>query len=242
MKYIYTILLCLLLPATLFARTKVDRGIKKSVFIPKGQWLVGTTFSYAEQDNDNYKFMVLQDINSLGYNFKISPYVGYFFRDNVAAGLRLAYTRSFTDLGNINLTIDEDLSFGASELVYLEHMVNVTGFIRTYIGLGDSKVFGLFNEARLGYGYGEGKNTEGKGAQQVGTHQTISSLQLGIAPGLTAFITDFASVEVSVGVMGLDFKWVDQKTNQVESGSRRMSKGNFKIDLFSINIGMTFYL
>lgn len=242
MKYIYAILFFLILPSTMLAKTKVDRGIKKSVFIPKGQWLVGTTFSYSEQENSNYKFMVLQDINSLGYNFKISPYVGYFFRDNVAAGLRLSYTRSFTDLGNIDLSLDEDLSFGTSGLVYLEHMMNVTGFIRTYIGLGDSKMFGLFNEARLGYGYGQGQNTEGLGDQQTGTYQTISSLQLGIAPGLTAFITDFASVEVSVGVMGLDFKWVDQTTNQVESGTRRMSKGNFKIDLFSINIGMTFYL
>ena len=49
-------------------------------------------------------------------------------------------------------------------------------------------------------------------------------------------------VEVSVGVMGFNFKWQDQNTNQVESGSRRVSSGNFKFDLFSINIGMTFYL
>jgi len=49
-------------------------------------------------------------------------------------------------------------------------------------------------------------------------------------------------VEVSVGVMGFDFKWIDQTTNQVEQGSSRTSSGNFKINLFSINIGMTFYL
>ena len=59
---------------------------------------------------------------------------------------------------------------------------------------------------------------------------------------MTAFITDWSAVEVSVGVMGFDFKWIDQTTNQVETGSSRTSSGNFKINLFSINIGMTFYL
>ena len=40
----------------------------------------------------------------------------------------------------------------------------------------------------------------------------------------------------------VNFKWQNQKTNQVETGMRRTSSGNFKINLFSINIGMTFYL
>ena len=59
---------------------------------------------------------------------------------------------------------------------------------------------------------------------------------------MTAFITDRSAVEVSVGVMGFSFKWIDQKTNQIEEGHQRVSSGNFKINLFSINIGMTFYL
>ena len=59
---------------------------------------------------------------------------------------------------------------------------------------------------------------------------------------MTAFITDWSAIEVSVGVMGYNFEWTNQETNQVEEGSRRTSSGNFKINLFSINIGMTFYL
>ena len=107
---------------------------------------------------------------------------------------------------------------------------------------GRSKIFGLFNEARLTYGYGTGKNSTGTGATYDGSYQTAQNLQIGIAPGMTAFITDWSAVEVSVGVMGFDFKWIDQKTNQIEEGHQRVSSGNFKINLFSINIGMTFYL
>ena len=50
------------------------------------------------------------------------------------------------------------------------------------------------------------------------------------------------AVECSVGVMGLKYKWVDQETNRVETGRNRSGGANFKINLFSVNLGMTFYL
>ena len=89
-------------------------------------------------------------------------------------------------------------------------MISGTGFIRTYIGIGNSKIFGLFNEARLTYGYGRGKLLSGTGKDLEGTYQVINNLQIGMSPGLTAFVSDFAAVEVSVGLMGFNFKWVDQ--------------------------------
>ena len=73
------------------------------------------------------------------------------------------------------------------------------------------------------------------------THH-VHSIQLGFCPGLTAFTTDFMAVECSVGVMGLQYKWKNQKTNQVEKGTSRSGGANFKINLLSINLGMTFYL
>ena len=39
----------------------------------------GVTFSYTELTGDNYKFLILDDINSEGYTFKVSPYAGIFF-------------------------------------------------------------------------------------------------------------------------------------------------------------------
>lgn len=58
---------------------------------------------------------------------------------------------------------------------------------------------------------------------------------------MTAFITNNAAVEVSVGVMGFDSKWIEQDHNKVIQGSRRETSAKFKIDLFSINLGMTYY-
>lgn len=240
----------LLFIGVMSAQTKIlgrkvfDRGIQNQTFIPKGQWMLGSTVSYSEHEDNNFSFLgLLQDIESIGYTFKVSPFFGYFIKDNVAVGGRFSYKRSYTDLGNISLDLGDDMNFDVSDVKYLEHEIAATGFIRTYMPIGKSKVFGLFNEARITYGYSQGKNTSGimNTEDYTGTYQTVNKLQIGMCPGLTAFITNFAAVEVSVDVLGFDIKWTEQVTNQVETGSRRSSSANFKIDLFSINLGINFY-
>lgn len=238
--FILAFFICFVAPVQ--AQLKFDREIKTGLFVPKGAWLVGTTLSYTEMSSSDFKLLVLKDMSGDGYTFKISPFCGYFFADNMAAGMRLAYARSYINLENLDLDLGDDLSFNVSDQDFLEHSFMVSGFLRTYMGLGNSKVFGFFNEARLSYGFGQGKDTSGKGNDKTGSYQTTHNLQIGVAPGLAAFVTNFAAVEVSVGVMGFDFKWIQQTRNQVESGHYNKSSGNFKIDLFSINIGMTFYL
>ena len=221
---------------------RIDRGIMQAVFIPKGQWLAGGTVSYSEHEENNLNFLVIKNVEALGYTFNVSPYVGYFFKDNMAAGLRFGYNRTYLDMANFELNLGEDFNINLKDLYYLEHEYQVSGFLRTYMPIGKSKIFGLFNELRLTYAYGVGKNSTGSNTEYDGTYEQAHNLQIGIAPGMSAFVTNWSAVEVSVGVMGYNFKWQNQKTNQIETGIRRTSSGNFKINLFSINIGMTFYL
>ena len=174
-RIIIILVIAFLCTGLMQAQTKIlgrkvfDRGIQSHTFIPKGQWMVGSTFSYSEHEDDNYKFLVLEKIESTGYTFKVSPFFGYFIRDNVALGGRFSYNRTYTDLGNISLDLDDDINFDISDVNYLEHTFSATGFVRT------------------------------------------------------------------------NMKWTDQTTDQIDKGSRRSSSANFKIDLFSINLGMNFY-
>ena len=144
---------------------RIDRGIHESVFVPKGQWMAGGTISYSEHNEDNLNFTVLKNIEGKGYDFKVSPFVGYFFRDNMAAGLRFGYNRTYLDLGNLDLNLGEDFNISLDDVYYLEHKYEVAGFLRTYLPVGRSKIFGLFNECRITYGYARGKNSTGSGAQ-----------------------------------------------------------------------------
>ena len=246
MKHQITILLVfsLLFPSFLQAkkdREQIDRGIHSSTFIPKGQWMVGGSFSYSESNSDDYKFLILKNVEGKRYSFSVSPNFGYFIRDNVAVGGRFSYTRDYIDIGNLDIDLNEDLSFKINNASLLQHMIYGTGFVRTYINLGNSKRFGLFNEARVTFGAGQGKTYSGEAETLDGVYEKIKHLQVGIAPGMTAFITNNAAVEVSVGGMGFDSKWIEQDHNKVIQGSRRETSAKFKIDLFSINLGMTYY-
>ena len=66
------IFLLLLCPVLVQAKKKFDRGIVKSVFVPKGQWFMGSTVSYSEQSADQYQFLVLANIDAKGYTFRLS--------------------------------------------------------------------------------------------------------------------------------------------------------------------------
>ena len=99
--YIFVFVFFVCLATAAQAQLKFDREIQTGLFVPKGAWLVGTTLSYTELRSTDFKLLVLKDLNGDGYTFKISPFGGYFFADNVAAGLRLAYARSYINLDNL---------------------------------------------------------------------------------------------------------------------------------------------
>ena len=219
MRKITSLLLLLLCVVTVLSarENKYDRGIVMKTFIPKGQWMVGATFSYSEHVDDNFEFMsLLKDIDSEGYTFKVTPLVSYFIRDNISL--------------DINEWNDKSNTYSAAF------------FIRTYLNLGDSKRFGLFNEARLLYGFSKSTSSSDLGSGLSGVHQLKHNLNIGVAPGITCFVNDFTAVEASIAVAGLNFNWYDQKKDQVYDGKRTSSSANFKINLLSIDLGIVFYL
>lgn len=63
-----------------------------------------------------------------------------------------------------------------------------------------------------------------------------------MAPGLVAFINNYTAIEVSIGVLGFNYSKTKQLTDQVYEGERSSSSANFKINLFSIGLGIAFYL
>ena len=120
-------------------------------------------------------------------------------------------------------------------------LTNLTVELKSFDASEEKKVFGFFNELSVTYGYSQGKTSTGKGQDLVGTYNVVNKLQIGATPGLTAFVTNNLAVEVSVDVLGLDFQWINQTTNQVEKGSFRKSSADFKINIFSVNIGLCTY-
>lgn len=218
------------------------RNIESRVFVPKGQWIVGSSVSFSEHNEQNYQFLVVDGFNSDGYTFKVSPMLCYAFKDNVAAGGRFSYGRTLTKLDNVTLNLDEDTKFDVNDLYQLKHSYGAIGILRNYINLGTSKRFALFAETRLEFGGSQSKVVTKKGDSLTGTYTKTTDFGLGVAPGIVAFINNYTAVEVSVGVLGLNFSKVKQTTDQVYIGERSSGSANFKINLFSIGLGIAFYI
>lgn len=231
-------------PLTINQR-RARRGLtdRHTLFVPKGQWVFGGTASYSTHTNDNYRFLIVDDINSRGYTFQVSTMVAYALHDNMAVGARFTYSRSLLKLDKARLKFGDDESgveLSAKDFYTLRHNYTTALIWRQYIPLGRNKRFALFNEMSLSAGASQSKFANDSPVK--GTYQTGVELGIGVSPGIVAFATNNMAVEVNVGVMGINYSHIKQVHNQVREGDLKTSMMNFKVNIFSIGLGMSFYL
>ncbi len=235
----------LILALTLFLSVRAQefkRDIELKTFVPKGQWIVGSSVSYSEHNEQNYQFLIVEGLNSDGYTFKVSPMVLYTFKDNMAGGTSFRYGRTLSKMNDVTINLDSENQFDIDNLYELRHSFSAMAVLRNYISLGNSKRFGLYCDFQVEMGGGQSKVVTGTGENLTGTFSTTSDFSIGLAPGLVAFINNYTAVEVNVGVLGFDFSKTRQVTDQVYVGERTMNSANFRINIFSIALGISFYL
>ena len=222
---------------------RYDRGfdLNSSTFVEKGTWMVGGKVGYSTHKNDSYRFLVIEDINSTGYRFTVSPMFCYMIRDNMGLGMRFGYGRNLLSVDSASINI-ENVGINVKDYFSLSHDFSAMAIYRNYIPLGSSKRFALFNEMQLAYGAGEAKIIDGHGTNIIGSYEKSHSLSLGINPGMIAFINDHLAVEFNVGMLGLQYNNVNQIHNQVSNGSRDATQINFKVNILSLGFGLAYYL
>ena len=236
-----------------------DRGIgrSKSVFIPKGTIGAGVSFSYNNYSIGNAAadagysmlFNLLGDIHGNLLSFGISPYASYFIADNLSVGARFDYDRSSMGLNNLSLSLSDELGFSVKDFNYFKQTYTGALTLRTYLPFANSKRFAMFTEIRAtgGYGratggYGQAESYKLDEGDKFGTYQDIYSFELGLVPGLCAFVTNEVALEVAVGLLGFNYQKVAQHTNQVDYSEMERSGANFKLNIFSISFGLSFYI
>lgn len=219
-----------------------DRDIESSVFIPKGLWLFGVSFSYSQSNQNNYQFLVFEDISADTYTFKVSPMVAFAFKNDMAAGGKFSYTRTLAKLANTDLVLDSESEMNIDHVYSLSHNYYFTAIFRNYFSLGTSQRFGFFNEVQLGLGGGQSKLSKGVGNTLTGSYERNFSLDVGLVPGLIMFLSNWSAIEVNVGVLGFSYRNTKSLTDQIYHARRRSASANFRINLLSITFGTTFYI
>ena len=222
---------------------RYDRGLFNYLFVPKKQWAFGLTVSYGELTSEDLRlFDVLGDLDVKGSAFSIRPYVSYFFANNSSIGMRLSYVRNNLDLSSMDVDFIDDLSFSLKGILYNTESYSASIFYRHYFGLDASKRFGVFNEVDLSFSSGNGQFRRVYDGEPRDTRTNTVEARLNFSPGLSVFIMENVSFDVSFGVLGFYLKNEKQKTNGTNEGSRFSSGANFKVNLFNINFGVSVHI
>lgn len=220
-----------------------DRGysaVPSSPFIKKRTWSVGGTARYSQHINDKYSMLVISNINSDGYKISVKPNVMYAFNDNMAAGLKFSYGRSMFDLASADLAVAQ-IEMNAADCYQIQHKYSAFGVFRAYIPFGNSKRVAMFADLHLGGSFKQGKAFNAGGEQVFGTYNQSYSLQLGVDPGLIAFLTERLAVEMNIGVFGLSYDWSNQIHNQVENANADSASAGFMVNFLSLGVGISYY-
>lgn len=224
------------------AQQPFKRGLEQYSFIPKGQWITGVSVNYTQSHQNDYQFFIVENINGDTYSFKVTPMLLYCFKDNLAAGGKMAYTRSMTKINKADVIIDSETSYNVDNLYRISHNYYGMACFRNYISFGTNKRFGMFNEMQFQFGGGQSKISDGTGIDLTGTYERNYSLDVGLAPGMIMFLNNYSAIEVNVGVLGFSYTSTKSVTDQIYVAHRHSQSANFKVNLFSITFGVAFYL
>ena len=224
---------------------RYDRGYDMSqqvTFVEKGSWMFGGTANYSLHNMDDFCFLVVDNINSMGYNLSVSPAFCYMFKDNMGAGLRVDYDRLMFKLDSADVNV-ADVSLAVRDYHAIRHKFTAKAILRNYIPIGNSQRFALVNEAQLSMGYGQAKVMDGHNMESVaGSYSTNTSFGINICPGMMAFASEHLAVEFSVNMLGFNITHSDQTHNQIYKGSSNTTSVNFKVNILSVGFGLYYYL
>lgn len=222
---------------------RFDRGLYNFLFIPKGSWNFGLTASYGEFSTSDLSVMdLLSDIDISAHSFSIRPYLGYFIRNNLAVGVRMAYSRTAGNIDSFKVDIDEDMNFNLHDIRYRSESYTAAAYLQQYMGLSRRGRFGIYNEVELAFASGNNDFDRPYNGDIRKTHTTTMETRLTFSPGVSVFVMENVSFNLSFGVFGFYLRNEKQTENGESCGNRFTSGANFKINLFNLSFGIGIHL
>ena len=142
--------------------------------------------------------------------FNISPRVGYFVSENIAAGARINFSSEKRELG----TNEETLS-----------ITTLGAFGRYYFS--PTSKFSLFGELGVDY-------VASKFEEEGEPDDKANGFGLGLAPGVSYFISNNFALEATWGILG--YRTVKPDVDNAES----TNNFDFGVNLDNINLGLVY--
>ena len=228
---------------------RIDRGIDKSSFAYKNEWICGVSASYATLSADDSDIALIVDNLNLGGSIvSVKPYFGWFYRNNLSIGARFGYTHMAGKFDNANLNLGNfingiEFSTEGIALDYLSNAYLFALFHRAYVPIDRRGRFGVFGELELEGSYGRSKFGFMYNNEWSSSISDIYKVRFNFNPGVAAYIFPNVCATVSFGLGGLQYNHIKQFDADMNPlGTRNHSKLAFRLNITEINIGVTVHL
>ena len=235
LRFFFFIQAILLLPSQSFGFSDLVVPDSDMGSLAQGTIFTGLNLAVSEKTSENPSSLFQQIESQDRISYIISGAGGYFIRDLWMLGGRLEYESSESDTG---FTEDSD-----QLRIQATSQLTTIGFVmRNYLPMGKTGRFSLFVESSLDFGYGKEvvQTTLDDDIDRTVTNAYV--LELGVTPGLMAFINKGVAIETSVNLIGLSASWGDYDFNSGErTGNTSSVDLDFSIKLLTLYIGLTYY-
>ena len=202
--------------------------------------MAGGSARYSQHVNSNFNLLLINCINSEGFNVSVNPKLLYMLKDNAGVGVKFSYDRGMLDLSSADLSVS-DISMGTRDCYQINHKFTAHAVYRSYIPLAGSKRISMFADLMLGGSFKQGKAFYPGKDYIIGTYEEKYALEIAVDPGIVAFLTERLSLELNVGVFGVSYGWTNQVRNQVINGNSDRTSAGFMVNLLSLGVGMSYY-
>ncbi len=244
MRKLTSLILFLFCLGCLDARAdRKDRGVasltSENPHLAKGEMMLGGSASYSMHNNDTYRVLIIENVNSQGYNVSAKPFFLYAVADDFAIGVSGLYKRGMTDLRSAGVSLmGTELEMKDFYSISNKWGVGVLG--RKYLVLGHSGRFALFVDMELNFSCSQSKISNRQNNQIIGTYQTDWWAGVGVNPGVSIYVTEHFALQAGLGILNFGIGKIDQVRNQVGKGSASGFKASYAVDLLALNVGVAF--
>lgn len=217
---------------------RYDRKLYNWLIYPRGLWHISLSANYGELSTEDSEILsLMKDIDINGIIYSIKPSVSYFFRSNICAGVRLAFTKGEIGIDNFKVDIDEDMNFNLHDIKYNSESFQAAIFLQQYFGLSRRGRFAVFNEVEIAAGSGNRHFVRPFNGEMKDTRTRTESFNINYSPGVSIMVMKNAAFNLSFGIFGFHLQNEKQWENGEESGNRFTSGINFRFNIFNINFG-----
>ncbi len=214
------------------------RSLRTHLIIPKHDWQIGMAASYVNLSADNSEYLLLLDKSNAYLSLaRISINGAYAYCDNHSVGLRLQYTNGNCSVDAATLDLLGNFSYDFKNVKAKTLSYTGAAFNRSYVGLDSKGRVGVFLDTSLGY------TRSRSDIQSSSESYTINNkFFLALSPGIVYFPMNTISVFAFISLADISYNNSKGYSGGSFKGERNYFRAQARLDLFSINFGLSVHL